>query len=89
MDLASRLTAALERLQAPHVRLPLAPPQARWEVQVAGGGCRVELVAGWPAQVKRELSASGPSFTTAGRRTEWGNGGVGFTESDPSEGAAS
>ena len=49
MDLASRLTAALERLQAPHVRLPLAPPQARWEVQVAGGGCRVELVAGWPA----------------------------------------
>ena len=49
MDPTPRLIHALESLAATPSGPPIAPPQARWEVQVAGGGCRVELVAGWPA----------------------------------------
>ncbi len=44
----SDFAAALQRLEHPATGLPLAPPRARWEVHPADGGCRVELLAGFP-----------------------------------------
>ena len=41
MDPTPRLIHALESLAATPSGPPIAPPQARWEVQVAGAACRV------------------------------------------------
>ena len=48
MDPTPRLIHALESLAATPSGPPIAPPQARWEVQVAGAACRVGLLTGWP-----------------------------------------
>ena len=48
MDPSTGLTSVLQQLEDPSTGLALAPPGARWEVQHTGGGCRVELLLGWP-----------------------------------------
>ena len=79
MDVVPRLIQAIEALVASPSGQTFAPPQARWEVQVAGGDCRVGLLAGWPvgvdavaalrAQVAAEVAAHGLALTGFELRT--------------------
>ena len=74
MDPTSRLIHALESLAATPSGPPIAPPQARWEVQVAGAACRVGLLAGWPLGAEAaaglragvEAAAAAQGLTLAG-----------------------
>ena len=79
MDVVPRLIQAIEALVASPSGQTFAPPQARWEVQVAGGDCRVGLLAGWPVgvdavaalrtQVAAEVAAHGLALTGFELRT--------------------
>ena len=74
MDPTSRLIHALESLAATPSGPPIAPPQARWEVQVAGAACQVRLLAGWPLGAEAaaglragvEAAAAAQGLTLAG-----------------------
>ena len=74
MDPTSRLIHALESLAATPSGPPIAPPQARWEVQVAGAACRVGLLTGWPLGAEAaaglragvEAAAAAQGLTLAG-----------------------
>ena len=74
MDPTSRLIHALESLAATPSGPPTAPPQARWEVQVAGAACRVGLLTGWPLGAEAaaglragvEAAAAAQGLTLAG-----------------------
>ena len=74
MDPTSRLIHALESLAATPSGPPIAPPQARWEVQVAGAACRVGLLTGWPLGAEAaaglragvEAAAAAQGMTLAG-----------------------
>ena len=69
-----RLIHALESLAATPSGPPIAPPQARWEVQVAGAACQVRLLAGWPLGAEAaaglragvEAAAAAQGLTLAG-----------------------
>ena len=74
MDPTPRLIHALESLAATPSGPPIAPPQARWEVQVAGAACRVGLLTGWPLGAEAaaglragvEAAAAAQGLTLAG-----------------------
>ena len=74
MDPTPRLIHALESLAATPSGPPIAPPQARWEVQVAGAACQVRLLAGWPLGAEAaaglragvEAAAAAQGLTLAG-----------------------
>ena len=74
MDPTPRLIHALESLAATPSGPPIAPPQARWEVQVAGAACQVRLLAGWPLGAEAaaglragvEAAAAAQGLTPAG-----------------------
>ena len=74
MDPTPRLIHALESLAATPSGPPIAPPQARWEVQVAGAACRVGLLTGWPLGAEAaaglragvEAAAAAQGMTLAG-----------------------
>ena len=74
MDPTSRLIHALESLAATPSGPPIAPPQARWEVQVAGAACQVGLLTGWPLGAEAaaglragvEAAAAAQGLTLAG-----------------------
>ncbi len=74
MDPTPRLIHALESLAATPAGPPIAPPQARWEVQVAGAACRVGLLTGWPLGAEAaaglragvEAAAAAQGLTLAG-----------------------
>ena len=73
MDPTSRLIHALESLAATPSGPPIAPPQARWEVQVAGAACQVRLLAGWP--LGAEAAAGLRAGDRGGQRRRGASGG--------------
>ena len=48
MDKTSKLVELLQQIPDPVAGLALQPPRAQWGIHTDGGGCRVELVAGYP-----------------------------------------
>ena len=74
MDVVPRLIQAIEALVASPSGQTFAPPQARWEVQVAEAACQVRLLAGWPLGAEAaaglragvEAAAAAQGLTLAG-----------------------
>ncbi|WP_374013610.1 iron-sulfur cluster carrier protein ApbC [Pseudoxanthomonas koreensis] len=67
MDPAAALVNDLQLLDDPVAGLPLAPPQARWDVRVDGGRCQVDLLLGYPMQ-DQAIEAAGRRVGEAAQR---------------------